>query len=105
MAKSRRRIPGRCQGIAIGLVNQLELALTNQASKFLYDLTHGGRADVLKIPARGADLIEYSQQIVRRTRDRFCNRGKSLLCRSGYGDRVDICRVASCDRFGGSGQK
>ena len=64
MAKSRRRTPGRCQGVAISLVNQLELALPNQASKFLYDLTHGGRADVLKIPARGTNLIEHSQQIV-----------------------------------------
>src|SRR5437762_4378833 len=104
VAEPRWRAPCLCQGVAISLVNELELALTNQALKFLYDLAHGGRADVLKIPARGTDLIEYSQQIVRRTRDRFRNRGKSLLCRIGYGDRVDSGRVASCDRSSGSGQ-
>jgi len=105
MAEPRWRAPCLGQGVAISFMNELELALSNQASKFLYDRAHGGGADVLKIPARRADLIEYSQQIVRRTRDRFRNRGKSLLCRSSYGGRVDICLVASCDRFGGSGQE
>src|ERR1700731_5505427 len=65
VAKPGWRAPGGCQGVAISLVNQLELALPNEALKFLYNLAHGRRADVLKIPAGGAHLIESPKQIVR----------------------------------------
>src|SRR5438132_7582207 len=58
VAEPRWHAPCLCQGVAISLMNELELALSNQASKFLYDLTHSRRADVLKIPAGRAHLIE-----------------------------------------------
>src|SRR5438132_3600116 len=64
VAEPRWQAPCLRQGVAISLMNQLELALPDQALKFLDDLAHGGRADVLKIPARGTNLIEHSQQIV-----------------------------------------
>src|SRR4029077_18145737 len=47
-AEPRWRSPRPCHGLATSLVNELELALSNQASKLLYDLAHGGRPDVLK---------------------------------------------------------
>src|SRR5438309_2641917 len=58
MAKPRCRAPGRCQGVAISVMNQLEPALPNEALKFLHNLAHGRRADVLKIPACRAHLIK-----------------------------------------------
>src|SRR6185437_10964799 len=94
MAKSRWRAFGRCQGVAISLMNQLELALPNQVLKSLYDLAHGRRADVLKIPASRAHLIESPKQVVRGTRDRFRNRSK-----------IDICRNPARGRFSDDGQK
>src|SRR5260370_8958881 len=80
VAEPRWHAPCLCQGVAISLMNELELALSNQASKFLYDLTHGGRADVLKIPARGTNLIEHSQQIFREAEVQFSNSGKIPPC-------------------------
>ncbi len=65
MAKARRRSLDRYQRLAIRLVNQLKLALPNQVLKYLYDLACGRRAGALKIPARGANLIERPEQIIR----------------------------------------